>query len=504
MKQRRKIIVSACLAGEPCRYDGKANLIPEIRELVLTGKAVPVCPECLGDLKIPRNPCEIRVVKGIKKVYNVQNEDLTAAFEWGATKALAIAKMENAKFAILKAKSPSCGCDKIYNGRFDKRLVDGDGITAALFKQNGFAVITESEWLKDNQEDFMESNKISLGVVFGGQSGEHEISCVSAYNILGVINRDKYDITLIGITKTGQWKIYNGDYTNIKDDSWEKDTDYLVEDFSMFTDPIIRNIDIFFPILHGPMGEDGTIQGLFELLNKPYVGCGVLASAVGMDKVFTKILCADAGIPTGPYIYFKKQDWEKEADSITKSIENRGFPVFIKPVNMGSSVGITKAHNRDEFIAGVEEALIYDHKILVEGFINGREVECGVLCDNGEIKASFPGEVIATKEFYDYEAKYKAKEPSKIVIPVQLSDDIVNKIRDYAVKAYKAIDASGLCRVDFFVTRSTYEIFLNEINTLPGFTEISLYPKMWEATGIGYADLVEKLIQSADRKRVTL
>ncbi|MEG0377477.1 MAG: D-alanine--D-alanine ligase family protein, partial [Eubacterium sp.] len=315
---------------------------------------------------------------------------------------------------------------------------------------------------------------------------------------------DKYDLTFIGITKNGDWKIYTGDEKKIKDGSWEADVENIVENIDIFNSPIIEAVDVFFPILHGPMGEDGTLQGVFEILNKPYVGCGVLASAVGMDKVFTKIVCEKAGIPTGPYVCFKKRDWENDGEAIIDDIVNRGFPVFIKPVNMGSSVGITKAHNRDEFIEGVEKALVYDHKIIVEGFVNGREVECAVLEDNGEIKAALPGEIIASKEFYDYEAKYGKTEQSEIVIPVQLSDDIVKRIRQYAIDAFKAIDASGLCRVDFFVTRSTYEIFLNEINTMPGFTNISMYPKMWEASGIGYAALIEKIIQSADRKRVTV
>ena len=498
-----KLVISACLAGEACRYDGRDNLVPELRALVEDGKAVTICPEYLGGLEIPRKPCEIRVVKGERKVYNVKNEDLTNAFKKGAEKALSLARNAGARLAVLKAKSPSCGCGCVYDGSFHKRLVPGNGITAELFLQNGLTVMTEQEWLtqKFKEESIMEK-KINLGIVFGGQSGEHEVSRASACNVIEVIDKEKYDITLIGITKNGDWKVYTGDYKNIKDGSWEQDTDKIHADFSIFHDPIIQDVDVFFPVLHGPMGEDGTIQGLFELMNKPYVGCGVLASAAGMDKVASKMLFESAGIPVGPYVYFKRRDWEKDPDRIIDDIAGRGFPVFIKPSNMGSSVGISKAHNREEFIDGVNEALRYDHKIVVEGFLNAREIECAVLEENGEIKAAIPGEVVASKEFYDYEAKYSDNQDSKIVIPAQISDALLEKIREYAIKAFEVIDGSSLSRVDFFVTRATYNIYINEINTMPGFTNISMYPKMWENMGVSYAELVEKLIQGAAVKRV--
>ncbi|MDO4288350.1 MAG: D-alanine--D-alanine ligase family protein [Eubacterium sp.] len=343
--------------------------------------------------------------------------------------------------------------------------------------------------------------KINIGVVFGGQSGEHEISRISAVNVIDVIDRDKYDLTLIGITKDGRWMLYKGDYTKIRDGAWETDTENIVSDIDVFNDAAIKAVDLFFPILHGPMGEDGTIQGVFEMINKPYVGCGVMASAVAMDKVMTKVVCEKAGVPTGPYVSFKARQWQQDAQAIVDDIVGRGFPVFIKPVNMGSSVGITKAHNADELVAGVEEALKYDDKIIIEGFINGREIECAVLEDNGVVKAAVPGEIKASKEFYDYEAKYAEGQQSEAVIPAPISDKLIEQIKDYAIKAFEAIDGSGLARVDFFVTHATYNIYLNEINTMPGFTNISLYPKMWEASGIPYAELVEKLIQSAARKR---
>lgn len=348
------------------------------------------------------------------------------------------------------------------------------------------------------------TDKIKLGVVFGGQSGEHEVARVSAYNVLQVINQDKYDITTIGITKDGRWLIYHGDWDKLPDGSWQDDTDNLREDFSLFTDPEIQAIDVFFPIMHGPMGEDGTIQGVFEMMGKPYVGCGVLTSAVGMDKVISKIVFENAGIPVVPYVAFHRHEWEKDRDKWVAKIEDKlGYPLFIKPVNMGSSVGITKAHDHDELIAGVEEALNYDNKILIETFINAREIECGILEEKGNIQTTLPGEVVASKEFYDYEAKYADDQDSKIVIPAEISDEDTAKIRDYAASAFAAIDGSGLTRADFFIDRDTGNIYINEVNTMPGFTDISMYPKMWENMGIAYPELVERLIQTAARKKVT-
>ena len=347
-------------------------------------------------------------------------------------------------------------------------------------------------------------NKLNIGVIFGGQSGEHEVSRVSAYNVLRVINQEKYNIVTIGITKKGKWYLYSGDHEKIKDGSWEQDSKNLIGDFSIFAHPEITKIDVFFPVLHGPMGEDGTIQGVFEMLNKPYVGCGVLGSAVGMDKVFSKIMFESVEIPTGNYWYFRKNDWKKDPEGKLEEMEKAlGYPIFVKPANMGSSVGISKAHNREELIAAIEEAFIYDDKLIMEAFIKGREIECGVLDDGGMLCASIPGEVIPSKEFYDYEAKYSDTQDSKVVIPANISDEATEMIREYAVKAFEAIEGSGLSRVDFFLTEDG-QILINEVNTLPGFTNISMYPKMWEATDICYSDLVDKIIASANRKRVTL
>lgn len=347
-------------------------------------------------------------------------------------------------------------------------------------------------------------DKLNIGVVFGGQSGEHEVSRVSAYNVLSVIDRNKYNIVTIGISKNGRWYLYTGDAEKIKDGSWEADAANLVADFSIFSHPEIAKIDVFFPVLHGPMGEDGTIQGVFEMLNKPYVGCGVLSSAVGMDKVFSKIMFQSVGIPTGKYTYFRETDWKKDSAGKIKEIEELlGYPIFVKPANMGSSVGINKAHDRKELVSAIGEALIYDNKLILEAFVKGREIECAVLEKGGVIQASIPGEVIPSKEFYDYEAKYSDTEDSKVVIPANLSEDLTEKVRMYAIKAFEAIEGSGLSRVDFFITEDN-RILINEVNTLPGFTNISMYPKMWEATGIGYEELVDLIIASAKRKRITL
>ncbi|WP_373481779.1 D-alanine--D-alanine ligase family protein [Acetobacterium sp.] len=346
-------------------------------------------------------------------------------------------------------------------------------------------------------------NKLNIGVVFGGQSGEHEVSRVSAYNVLGVIDREKYNIVTIGISKQGKWFIYSGDTEKIKDGSWEQDQKNLISDFSIFSHPEISKIDVFFPVLHGPMGEDGTIQGVFEMLNKPYVGCGVLSSAVGMDKVFSKIMFQSVGIPTGKYIYFRENDWKKDPDAKIAEIERElSYPIFVKPANMGSSVGISKAHDRSELVVAIKEAFVYDNKLILEDFVKGREIECAVLEVGDVARASILGEVIPSKEFYDYEAKYSATEDSKVVIPADLSKEVTEKVRDYAIKAFKAIEGSGLTRVDFFVTDDE-RILINEVNTLPGFTNISMYPKMWEATGIGYIELVDLIIASAKRKRTT-
>lgn len=335
--------------------------------------------------------------------------------------------------------------------------------------------------------------KINLGVVFGGKSGEHDVSLNSSYNVIKAIDKNKYDITMIGITSDGQWLIYGGDAENIKNGTWEQDTKNIKSDFSVFKDEIFSKIDIFFPVLHGTFGEDGTIQGFFEMLDKPYVGCGVMASSVAMDKTVAKVVFKSEGIPVVDGITVYKTDIIDIEHCIEKILSEFSFPVFIKPANMGSSVGISKAHDKEELKIALLEAAKYDNKILIEKFIKCKEIEMAVL-GNETPNASCAGYVIPCNEFYDYEAKYLSGDDSEIIIPAPIPSEISDQLKDYAVKAFMAIGGSGLSRVDFFIEEGSNNIYLNEINTMPGFTNISMYPKLWEASGISYPDLIEKLI----------
>ncbi|MFZ7133393.1 MAG: D-alanine--D-alanine ligase family protein, partial [Eubacteriales bacterium] len=310
--------------------------------------------------------------------------------------------------------------------------------------------------------------KLKVGIIFGGKSGEHDVSLMSSSNVIEAMDKEKYDIVQIGITKSGQWLLYYGDVSKIKDGSWELDDAHIERDFSIFTHPIIQTIDIFFPVLHGPNGEDGTIQGLLTLLNKPYVGCGVLASSVGMDKVYSKILFQNARIPSGEYMSIYESQWIEGQDEIIIDIErNLGYPFFIKPANMGSSVGISKIHDRLDIANGMEEAFHHDNKLILEKGINCREVECAVL-GNRDAKASVVGEIIPSKEFYDYESKYFDDGKSVLVIPADINGETMTLIQQYAIKAFQAINGRGLARVDFFIDKNTQEIYINEINTMPG------------------------------------
>jgi D-alanine-D-alanine ligase len=341
----------------------------------------------------------------------------------------------------------------------------------------------------------MDKKKV-VGVIFGGQSGEHEVSLMSSYNVIKALDREKYDIVMIGITKEGRWMIYRGPAERIQSGLWEEDRENLIEGFSM-DHPLIKSIDVVFPVLHGPRGEDGTVQGVFELANVPYVGCGVLASAVGMDKVYSKALFEAAGLPQGKYLYIMRAKWRKEPEEAIRRIEEHlKYPIFVKPANMGSSVGISKVYNREELAAGLDQAAKYDRKLLLEEGIQCREIECAVL-GNDDPQASLLGEIIPSNEFYDYQAKYLDGGKSRLIIPAPLDEETTETIRKLAVKAFKAIDGSGLARVDFFVEKNTGKVYINEINTLPGFTNISMYPKLWEHTGIPYSQLIDRLIQLA-------
>ena len=352
-------------------------------------------------------------------------------------------------------------------------------------------------------------SKKNVLVLFGGRSSEHEVSCVSATTIISNMNREKYEVYAVGITKEGKWLLTES-VEQMKDGSWTEgkkqahlspDTSekalYILEDGMMKT---VR-IDIAFPVLHGLNGEDGTVQGLFELAGIPYVGCGVLASAVSMDKLYTKVIVDTLGISQAAYVPVRKE--EINDVSVYETIEKKlGYPVFIKPSNAGSSRGVSKAANREELIEGLKEAANHDRKILVEETILGRELECAVLGD-GEVKASGIGEVLAAAEFYDYEAKYHNAE-SKTVISPELPEGKAEEIREAAVRIFKAVDGQGLSRVDFFLEHGTNRVVFNEINTLPGFTSISMYPMLWAEQGLEKPVLVERLLELAHVREINL
>lgn len=350
--------------------------------------------------------------------------------------------------------------------------------------------------------------KKSLCVIFGGQSPEHDISCKSVVSILNNLNREKYDIHTIGITKTGEWYLYTGDISGIVSGEWKNDKENLKkailspssQDKGIFVfdeDKYTKiHIDVVFPVLHGEYGEDGTIQGLFELSGIKYVGMGVLASANSMDKAYTKIVMQNAGIPQADWVVaIRGKDINK---TISEAEEKIGYPCFVKPANTGSSVGVGKAHDREELENALKNAFLYDRKVLIEENIDGHEVECAVL-GNENPKASPVGEIMPAVEFYDFDAKYNDN-TTKLQIPADLPAEITEQIQKLAVKIFCALDGQGLSRVDFFVRYSDNSVVFNEINTLPGFTNISMYPKLWDNAGVGYSELLDKLIEFAQNR----
>ena len=375
--------------------------------------------------------------------------------------------------------------------------------------------------------------KLRVGVIYGGRSGEHEVSVTSAASIFKHIDRTRYEPVPIRIEKDGRWTLADrppaalsaadvilqarasqarpvraGRETLLAPYPSE-DTMITVErrassDGSAPVDAegaVVTGLglDVVFPVLHGPYGEDGTVQGLLELANVPYVGSGVLASSAGMDKAVMKVLFAGAGLPLVAWRGFVRAEWERDRDRIVADIGALGLPVFVKPANLGSSVGISKVKTQAELVPAIELALEYDRKVVVEaGVVNAREIECAVL-GNDEPETSLPGEIIPSREFYDYEAKY-LDEGSKSVIPAELGAAQVAEVRRLAVAAFRSIDAAGLSRVDFLLSRDSGAIFVNEINTMPGFTTISMYAKMWEASGVSYTALVDRLIQLAQAR----
>ncbi|MCI8504655.1 MAG: D-alanine--D-alanine ligase [Lachnospiraceae bacterium] len=345
--------------------------------------------------------------------------------------------------------------------------------------------------------------KQTVAVFFGGQSSEHEISCLSAVNVIENINRDKYDLLLVGITKEGKWLLTKS-VDEIRSGEWKNSLvrAVLSPDAGQHGLLILEGdkvsclkVDAAFPVLHGLYGEDGTIQGLLELAQIPYVGCGVLASAVSMDKLYTKLIVDTLGIRQAAYVAVRGEELTAPETVAAKVEEKLSYPVFIKPCNAGSSQGVSKAENREMLILGLSEAAKHDRKILVEETIVGREVECAVL--GGSVgKASGVGEILAAADFYDYEAKYHNAE-SKTVLDPNLPAETIEEIRRDAAVIFQAVDGFGLARVDFFVTRDTNQVVFNEINTLPGFTAISMYPMLWEHQGLSKPELVEMLIQTA-------
>ena len=358
-------------------------------------------------------------------------------------------------------------------------------------------------------------NKKNIAVIFGGQSSEHDVSCITVVTVAGAINKEQYDITYIGITKEGHW-LYTKDLDSIQNGTWrDSKTEAVISPDATKKEIILsgpdgvtgKKIDVIFPVLHGMYGEDGTIQGLFELAKIPYVGCGVLASAAGMDKVYTKIIVDDLGVTQADYVLVRAVDVEQaETDAtimeeqVARVEAKLSYPVFIKPSKAGSSQGVSKAHNREELIAGLKLAANHDTKILVERNIVGREIECAVLGSAGNVEASGVGEILAAAEFYDFDAKYNNAE-SKTVLSPDLPEGKTEEIRETAKKIFTAMDGYGLSRVDFFLESETNQVIFNEINTLPGFTSISMYPMLWDKAGLDLEALVEKQIQLALERR---
>jgi len=350
----------------------------------------------------------------------------------------------------------------------------------------------------------MKINKKTVAVIFGGQSSEHEVSRVSASMIISNLNSDKYFIIPVGITKKGKWLIYSGPVEHIKSGEWEKygvpailSPDATQKCLLKRVGDSIKEIpvDVVFPALHGLYGEDGTIQGLLELSQIAYVGCGVLASSITMDKVYTKIIAKSLGISQAKYLWFRRDELKEMKNILPKVEKKLGFPCFIKPSNAGSSVGISKVRSPKELEAGLLLAAKYDRKIIVEEFIDGREIECSVLGNEKPI-ASGVGEILAGADFYDYEAKYNST-ASKTVIPADLPVEVIEKIRKVATKIYRGVDGAGLARVDFFVDKKTGNVIFNELNAMPGFTPISMYPMLWAAEGMDNEEMVDKLIELA-------
>ena len=339
----------------------------------------------------------------------------------------------------------------------------------------------------------IEQNKIKIGIIFGGRSCEHEISILSAASVMDAIDKDRYEIVPIGITKEGKWFLIKANMSGITSLADER-----IKDIFTDADPITiadfdEMTDFAFPLLHGPYGEDGTIQGLFKMLGKPYAGCGVAASAISMDKIFTKEMWLRAGLPVCKHRYTTtiecKSSIEKEIENIESALT---YPVFVKPANMGSSVGVSKVENRDELREAILNALHYDDRILAEENVSAREFEVALL-GNGDADVSVVGEIINDAEYYDYDSKYKNGE-TELIIPAKLPPELSEEIEKLAKKAYKVLDGEGFSRIDLFFDEKNGKVYLNEMNTIPGFTKFSMFPLLWESKGCEYSKLIERII----------
>ncbi len=354
-----------------------------------------------------------------------------------------------------------------------------------------------------------EKRKIRVGLVFGGRSGEHEVSLASARSVMRNLDTEKYEVMPIAIDKTGTWLLGVEPAMMIETEQTKEQLEQQSKAVTLTGDPNMGRliplnanetlegngvVDVMFPVMHGTYGEDGTLQGLLEMANVPYVGCGVLGSALGMDKEIGKMVFENAGLSILPYVSFRRLQWERDPESIMDTVEQKlSYPCFVKPANLGSSVGINKASNRDGLCHAIQEAAEFDRKIVVEQGINCRELECGVL-GNDEPLVSIVGEIVSSGEFFDYRAKY-IDNRSITYIPADIPPEVSTEIRRRALVAFKALDLNGLARVDFFQDKDNGKIYINEVNTLPGFTETSRYPKLWAASGLPYSQLIDRMIE---------
>ena len=360
-----------------------------------------------------------------------------------------------------------------------------------------------------NRKSKAQNRKLRVGVIFGGRSGEHEVSLMSARSVIEALDPEKYDVVMIGITKSGGW--LTGDVVA----ALEAGVTNAARPAALLPDPQasalmelelaeakptslseVTHLDVVLPILHGPYGEDGSMQGLLELAGIPYVGAGVVGSAVGMDKAIFKAVMVAHGIPVLPWILALSSEWDREPEQVLKAVESAlNYPVFTKPANLGSSVGIRKCADRDELASGLDEAASFDRRIVIEQGIHARELEVSVL-GNDQPEASVVGEIRPRRQFYDYAAKY-ISDDSELIIPAELEPALKDKVRRLAVRAFQAMDCAGLGRVDFLLNIDDGNLYINEINTIPGFTRISMYPKLWEASGVPYSELLDRLIELA-------